>query len=420
MEQKNYLITYCTERLQHWLQHDYAVIKKYWENIYLLRNWLAICQKRNALFSNQHYFNYQQVKQQYKFFSQVKKSYYQQFIAHRTAFEDEFIISLFSFIIKNYPIHTTPTSKSILALLEQEKNRLRIEIKKIFKQFFSKVDFITAISVFLTQCWVQSQYYRLAKNTINYTEKIGHQAFFNHISGFNSRINREHLKIGSFIASLFFVGIDFWQLRYQHISLKIVTVLANSVAENINIMYHLCDEINNARYTSTVRIFLEITVFILINILLQGYNINFLLQSIIGFLFVKICFSIYQLLKGYICPDQIKLYFLDYIFMTVLEKFANYCWQIFIIYFDYYSIVEPTMLHQSPYEILQVDKYATKIEIQQKWREFAKKFHPDKNSGTDLVIFYKVRQAYELLLREVNEIDYLNDNDLINIPLLTK
>ena len=62
---------------------------------------------------------------------------------------------------------------------------------------------------------------------------------------------------------------------------------------------------------------------------------------------------------------------------------------------------------RSYYDILGIDKNASKSEIRKKYIELARTTHPDK-TGSDGEEFKKVNKAYEVLIDENKRREYIN------------
>ena len=71
------------------------------------------------------------------------------------------------------------------------------------------------------------------------------------------------------------------------------------------------------------------------------------------------------------------------------------------------------------YKILGVPKTATEEEIKKAYRELAKKWHPDKNNGTETEMFKNITEAYNILSDERKRKEYDNEFEgMLNIDII--
>lgn len=70
------------------------------------------------------------------------------------------------------------------------------------------------------------------------------------------------------------------------------------------------------------------------------------------------------------------------------------------------------------YKILGVSVTATEEEIKKAYRELAKKWHPDKNNGTETEMFKNITEAYSILSDERKKEEYDNEfKGMLNIDI---
>ena len=80
------------------------------------------------------------------------------------------------------------------------------------------------------------------------------------------------------------------------------------------------------------------------------------------------------------------------------KLFLLFCWIAFIFLAVKVSNIENDFVEYDPYEVLGVDRDASKVELKKRFRHLSLEFHPDK--GGDPEVFMKIRKAYEALTDE--------------------
>ena len=78
--------------------------------------------------------------------------------------------------------------------------------------------------------------------------------------------------------------------------------------------------------------------------------------------------------------------------------FLLICWIAFIVLVCKVSTIENDFVEYDPYQVLGVDREASKVELKKRFRQLSLENHPDK--GGDSETFMKIRKAYEALTDE--------------------
>jgi len=78
--------------------------------------------------------------------------------------------------------------------------------------------------------------------------------------------------------------------------------------------------------------------------------------------------------------------------------FLLICWVAFVVLVCKVSTIENDFIEYDPYQVLGVDREASKLELKKRFRQLSLENHPDK--GGDPETFMKIRKAYEALTDE--------------------
>ncbi|XP_076810510.1 translocation protein SEC63 homolog [Clavelina lepadiformis] len=78
--------------------------------------------------------------------------------------------------------------------------------------------------------------------------------------------------------------------------------------------------------------------------------------------------------------------------------FLLLCWVGFFVLVYKVSNIEHDFVEYDPYEVLSIDREASKIEIKKRYRQLSLENHPDKGGSSEM--FMKIRKAYEALTDE--------------------
>ncbi|SBS87597.1 DnaJ protein, putative [Plasmodium ovale curtisi] len=85
------------------------------------------------------------------------------------------------------------------------------------------------------------------------------------------------------------------------------------------------------------------------------------------------------------------------------REYGVYIALLLLFFVGIYELRKP---NENLYEILNLNAYASKTDIQQSFRRMSKKYHPDKSKEDSFERFNKIREAYEILSNEKKKYIY--------------
>ncbi|SBT45982.1 DnaJ protein, putative [Plasmodium ovale wallikeri] len=99
------------------------------------------------------------------------------------------------------------------------------------------------------------------------------------------------------------------------------------------------------------------------------------------------------------------------------REYGVYIALLLLFFVGIYELRKP---NENLYEILNLNAYASKTDIQQSFRRMSKKYHPDKSKEDSFERFNKIREAYEILSNEKKKYIYdrFGDFGVMNAILL--